>query len=91
MADLIASGSLRAGDRVPSVRRLSRQQKVSIPTVLQAYVTLENQRLIEARPKSGFFVKPRLSAALAEPRRINQNRGRAMDGACIRRFRLCVI
>ncbi len=67
VADLIASGSLRAGDRVPSVRRLSRQQKVSIPTVLQAYVTLENQRLIEARPKSGFFVKPRLSAALAEP------------------------
>lgn len=67
VADLIASGSLRAGDRVPSVRRLSRQQKVSIPTVLQAYVTLENQRLIEARPKSGFFVKPRLSASLAEP------------------------
>ena len=67
VAELIASGSLRAGDRVPSVRRLSRQQKVSIPTVLQAYVTLENLRLIEARPKSGFFVRPRLADALAEP------------------------
>lgn len=67
VADLIASGSLRAGDRVPSVRRLSRQQKVSIPTVLQAYVTLENLRLIEARPKSGFFVRSRLADQLAEP------------------------
>lgn len=67
VAELIAAGSLRAGDRVPSVRRLSRQQKVSIPTVLQAYVVLENRRLIEARPKSGFFVKPRLSEALEEP------------------------
>lgn len=67
VADLIASGSLRAGDRVPSVRRLSLQQKVSIPTVLQAYVTLENRRLIEARPKSGFFVRSRLSDALGEP------------------------
>ena len=67
VADLITTGSLRAGDRVPSVRRLSGQQNVSIPTVLQAYMVLENRRMIEARPKSGFFVKPRLSDALAEP------------------------
>jgi DNA-binding transcriptional MocR family regulator len=67
VADLINSGSLRAGDRVPSVRRLSGQQNVSVPTVLQAYMVLENRRMIEARPKSGFFVKPRLSDALAEP------------------------
>lgn len=67
VADLISAGSLRSGDRVPSVRRLSRQQKVSIPTVLQAYVVLENRRLIEARPKSGFFVKPRLSELVEEP------------------------
>lgn len=67
VAELITSGSLRPGDRVPSVRRLSQQQKVSIPTVLQAYVVLENRRLIEARPKSGFFVRPRLAATLSEP------------------------
>ena len=67
VADLIAAGSLRAGDRIPSVRRLSGQQKVSVPTVLQAYMVLENRRMIEARPKSGFFVKPRLSESLAEP------------------------
>lgn len=67
VAELIAAGSLRAGDRVPSVRRLSGQQKVSVPTVLQAYMVLENRRMIEARPKSGFFVRPRLSESLAEP------------------------
>jgi DNA-binding transcriptional MocR family regulator len=67
VADLINEGSLRAGDRVPSVRRLSGQQNVSVPTVLQAYLVLENRRMIEARPKSGFFVKPRLSEFLAEP------------------------
>ena len=67
VADLITAGSLRAGDRVPSVRRLSGQQKVSVPTVLQAYMVLENRRMIEAKPKSGFFVKPRLSESLAEP------------------------
>ena len=47
VADLIAAGSLRAGDRVPSVRRLSGQQKVSVPTVFQAYMVLENRRMIE--------------------------------------------
>ena len=67
VAELIATGSLRAGDRVPSVRRLSEQQNVSVPTVLQAYLVLENRRMIEARPKSGFFVTPRLSDSLAEP------------------------
>jgi DNA-binding transcriptional MocR family regulator len=67
VADLISAGSLRMGDRVPSVRRLSRQQKVSIPTILRAYMELESRRLIEARPKSGFYVRPRLSEAVGEP------------------------
>lgn len=67
VAELISTGSLRMGDRVPSVRRLSRQQKVSVPTILRAYMELESRRLIEARPKSGFYVRPRLSEAVAEP------------------------
>jgi len=64
---LIHSGSLRAGDRVPSVRQFGRQQGVSVPTVMQAYTLLESRRLIEARPKSGFYVTARLAKALAEP------------------------
>jgi DNA-binding transcriptional MocR family regulator len=67
VAGLIDSGTLRPGDKIPSVRHLSRQQKVSIPTVLQAYVMLENRRMIEARPKSGYYVRPRLSTQIEEP------------------------
>jgi len=44
---------------MPSVRRFSSQQGVSVPTALRAYVTLETRGLIEARPKSGFYVRAR--------------------------------
>jgi DNA-binding transcriptional MocR family regulator len=56
IAAAMRSGALRVGDRIPSVRRLSTQYSVSISTAVQALRYLENQRLIEARPKSGFFV-----------------------------------
>lgn len=56
LAGAMSAGSLRVGDRIPSVRRLSAQHAVSISTAVQALRYLENQRLIEARPKSGFYV-----------------------------------
>lgn len=68
LENLIHSGSLRAGDRVPSVRQFGQQQGVSVPTVMQAYTLLESRRLIEARPKSGFYVTARLSKSFAEPK-----------------------
>jgi DNA-binding transcriptional MocR family regulator len=64
--ELIRAGTLRAGDRVPSVRRLSNQQRVSVSTVLQAYQRLEDIGVIEARPQSGYYVR-RLSAGVQEP------------------------
>ena len=65
----IADGTLRPGDRLPSVRRTSAQWGVSIPTVLQAYRVLEAQRIVAARPKSGFFVLASGgSHRVAEPR-----------------------
>jgi len=67
ISKMIEQGALRPGDRVPSVRRLSRQEGVSISTILQAYVQLEAQGFIEARPQSGFYVKPRLWQRPAEP------------------------
>ena len=65
---MIASRSLRPGDRVPSVRQFSSQQRVSVPTAMQAYTVLEARSLIEARPKSGFFVRTRLSELVPEPK-----------------------
>jgi DNA-binding transcriptional MocR family regulator len=54
----IASGALRAGDRLPSVRALSEQHQVSISTALQVFRWLENRGVVQARPKSGYFVAP---------------------------------
>ena len=64
--ELIRAGTLRAGERVPSVRRLSHQQGCSVSTVLQAYQRLEDNGIIEARPQSGYYVR-RLPAAVQEP------------------------
>jgi DNA-binding transcriptional MocR family regulator len=66
LAAAMRDGSLRVGDRLPSVRRLARQYRVSIATTVQALRHLESQRLVEARPKSGFFVT-RLPHELEEP------------------------
>lgn len=64
--ELVRAGTLRAGDRVPSVRRLSRQQGVSVSTVLQAYQRLEDIGVIEARPQSGYYVR-RAAPTMQEP------------------------
>lgn len=64
----IATGTLRTNDRIPSVRSMSRSAKVSVSTVVQAYVHLENIGLIEARPQSGFYVRPPDPKVLPEPR-----------------------
>ncbi len=64
---LIRSGTLRAGERVPSVRHACQQHGVSVTTVLQAYLLLEDRGLIEARPKSGFFVRPQVKVKAQEP------------------------
>ena len=57
MRDAIHAGILAAGDRLPSVRELSQQERVSISTVLQAYQQLEAWDLVEARPQSGHYVR----------------------------------
>src|SRR6201988_2858456 len=63
----VATGALRPGDRVPSLRKLSREQGVSLSTALQAYVWLENRGYLEARPQSGFSVRPLFAKLTPEP------------------------
>ncbi len=65
---LVEQGTLRPGHRVPSVRRMSLQRGVSIATVLQAYTVLENRGYLEARPQSGYYVRPRAPFLGPEPR-----------------------
>lgn len=64
---LIEGGTLRPGQRVPSVRELSTQQSVSVSTVLQAYRQLENAGWIEARPQSGYYVRQAQQSLPPEP------------------------
>ncbi|MEJ6077927.1 PLP-dependent aminotransferase family protein [Vibrio sp. 1-Bac 57] len=52
----IHNGLFVAGDKLPSIRQLVAEHSVSISTVQQAYHQLEMENLIEARPKSGYFV-----------------------------------
>jgi DNA-binding transcriptional MocR family regulator len=54
---MIRNGTLRPGDRVPSIREICRREGASKSTVIQALSNLEAKSLILARPRSGFFVQ----------------------------------
>jgi DNA-binding transcriptional MocR family regulator len=56
LAGLIAAGQLPPRSRVPSVRRLAQQRGISVTTAVASLRLLEQRGLIEARPKSGYFV-----------------------------------
>jgi DNA-binding transcriptional MocR family regulator len=52
----LRSGVLRVGDRLPSVRQLRDEHRVSVATAIGCYVWLERQGYVRSRPKSGFYV-----------------------------------
>lgn len=66
----IEAGALAPGGRFPSVRRLMGQHAVSLTTALQVCRQLEKEEWLEARPRSGYFVRRpdrRQPPAIAEP------------------------
>ncbi|BDV41098.1 GntR family transcriptional regulator [Geotalea uraniireducens] len=67
IAQSITEGTFRPGDKIPSVRTLSRQFQVSLTTVLEAYTLLEDRGLIDARPQSGYYVRARFPVVTPEP------------------------
>ncbi|GAB3424875.1 aminotransferase-like domain-containing protein [Niabella aquatica] len=58
IANKIKTGVLKAGERLPSVRMLSKEQGISANTVKRVFLELEAQSLIQAKPRSGYFVSP---------------------------------
>lgn len=64
---MIAGGTLRAGERLPSVRALHASRGVSASTVFQAYYLLEARGLIASRPRSGYYVRASPQALPPEP------------------------
>ncbi|MEM6985193.1 MAG: PLP-dependent aminotransferase family protein [Pseudomonadota bacterium] len=75
VGNMVQRGTLRPGDKVPSLRALSRKLKVSVATVMQAYLVLENRGMIESRPQSGFYVK--VSREKLRPPRQKRNRSQS--------------
>lgn len=67
IAELIRTGVLGPGEKVPSVRHASRTYGVSPSTVFQAYYLLEDRGLIQARARSGYFVREHAMRPLNEP------------------------
>lgn len=56
LAQRIASGSLRSGERLPSVRQFAQTHQIGASTVVEAYEQLVARGLLVARRGAGFFV-----------------------------------
>lgn len=67
MSEAIQNGLLRPGERLPSVRQTCLRQGMSPSTVFQAYGLLETRGLIEARARSGFYVRQGRKSARPSP------------------------
>ncbi len=58
----IECGSLRAGDRLPPVRRLAKELGLAANTVAKSYRQLESSGVVETRGRHGTFVAGTASA-----------------------------
>jgi GntR family transcriptional regulator len=52
----ILAGEMKADSDLPSIRRMAREQHISVITVQRAYEGLEREGLIHSRRGKGFFV-----------------------------------
>jgi len=66
IAEKIRSGQLPPGAKIPSVRVASQAYAVSPSTVFQGYYLLEDRGLIQARPRSGYYVRESASRQVDE-------------------------
>ncbi|MGA2171119.1 MAG: GntR family transcriptional regulator [Terracidiphilus sp.] len=64
-----ASGALRPGEALPSIRPLAEELRVNRNTVAKAYSELESQGVIETLPGRGSFLKENQSALRKKVRR----------------------
>jgi DNA-binding transcriptional MocR family regulator len=73
ISTLIRDGTLRLGERVPSVREISRERTLSTATVVHAYELLEAGGFIETRPRSGFYVSGQWKTPTQAPARVTRS------------------
>ena len=67
ITELVDMGTLPKGARVPSLREVSQSRRVALSTAIQAYRVLEGRGVIEARPKSGYYVSNYRPITLEQP------------------------
>ncbi|MBV8377725.1 MAG: PLP-dependent aminotransferase family protein [Verrucomicrobia bacterium] len=71
----VQANVFRPGDRLPSVRSLCGDHRLSMETVLHTLRVLEDRGIVEARPRSGFYIKWRrqLPEPLPPPLRLESS------------------
>lgn len=67
IAELIRTGVLKVGQKIPSIRQACQTYNVSPSTIFQAYYLLEDMGFVVAKERSGYFVRAHLVDVLAEP------------------------
>ena len=58
----IATGAIKAGEQLPSVRRMAEDLLINPNTVVRAYRDLEGEGIVELRHGSGVFVSESVAA-----------------------------
>ncbi|MDO4243118.1 MAG: GntR family transcriptional regulator [Actinomyces sp.] len=79
--DAILSGRLEADERLPSIRALARDLRVSVITTTRAYSDLVSEGFLANVPGKGYYVLPRDSAFIHEQvlREVEEHLGRAVE------------
>jgi GntR family transcriptional regulator len=86
IAMLCASGRLKPGERMPSVRELARELAVNQNTILRVYERLVRDELLEMRQGQGTFVAEQAGAAglaVHRERLIEELRGWSRQGLAL--------
>ena len=79
----IASGRLKPGEPLPSIRALARDLRISVITTKRAYEELEREGFITNVPGKGCFVAPRNLELVRESalRTVEEHLQKAVDAA----------
>ena len=79
----ILSGTLAAGDALPSMRLLAKELRISVITTKRAYEELERAGFLENVPGKGCFVAPQNRELMREAqlRRVEERLSQAVDEA----------
>jgi DNA-binding transcriptional regulator YhcF (GntR family) len=63
LIELVRSGALKPGTRIPTVRALAQELGIAPNTVAKAYRHLEDDGILETRGRNGSFISPQGDAA----------------------------